>query len=42
VTQGNNVLDVPYSNVDGFLSRDICFFNSAEYAFLEKSEGFYL
>jgi hypothetical protein len=29
-SHGNNVLDVPPSNIDGFLSIYTCFFNSAE------------
>jgi hypothetical protein len=37
-SQGNNELDNPASNIDGFLLKDTCFFNSVEKAYLEKSE----
>jgi hypothetical protein len=35
---GNHVLDAPASNTDAFLSRDMCFSNSAEYAYLKQIE----
>jgi hypothetical protein len=37
---GNNVLDAPISNIDGFLSRDTVFLHLSIQAYLEQSEFF--
>jgi hypothetical protein len=40
ISQGNNVLDTPASNIDGFLYRDHVFLQLSEQAYLEQNETF--
>jgi hypothetical protein len=37
-SQGTNVQDAAASNMDGFLSRDMCFLNISEYAYSKQKQ----